>query len=96
MRRVDVSSDLSSGGQDYGGPGTCPGQAGGRERQEWSPWEQTPMFREWTWEGAGLPGAACSLGFLRAKRMNRSQKGKASLGIRVPEATWGTSESTSH
>ena len=39
-----------------------------------------------TWEGAGRPGAACSLGFLGAERTSRSQRGKASLGIRVPEA----------
>lgn len=39
-----------------------------------------------TWEGASRPGAACSLGFLGAERTSRSQRGKASLGIRVPEA----------
>ena len=77
---MDVPSELLSGGQDHGGPGTCPSQAGGGERQEWRPWAQTPVFREWTWEAAGCPGAACSLGFLRAKRMSRSRRGEASLG----------------
>lgn len=94
-RRVDVRSDLSSGGQDCGGPGTCPSQAGGEERQEWRPWAQTPVFSEWAWEEASCPGAACSPGFLGAKRTSRSRRGEASLGIRVLEAGGGASKSTS-